>query len=193
MRKLIIAAVVVILLLFAADRLSKHFVQDRLAARIETQESVDGVAVDITGFPFLTQVLRNHFDEAHVSLPTLDTETKAGSLLVENLDVTLADIKTSHSYTRAVARSVTGSGSIPYSVFDQFAAIDVSYGGETADGSGYLDVTAPSLGGAGVRVQPDVADGLPDGVVIDHINATPDGLDVTLTGNDVQLTGRAEG
>jgi hypothetical protein len=217
MRKLIVAVVVIVLLLIAADRVAAFVVQDRLAAAIDEQEGVDGAKVDIKGFPFLTQVLRNHVDEATVTLPTLNTGTSGGSIQVEQVRVTLKDIETSHGYTRASARSVTGSGLIPYSEFDQFG-VTVGYGGEATGGGGYLKVSLPSLRGRSLRVQPSVADGLalnlgllsgaaallprplrqlvqhpydlsglPAGIGIRSIEASEDGLNVTLTGTKVQI------
>jgi hypothetical protein len=217
MRKLIVAVVVVALLLIAADRVAAFVVQDRLAAAVDAQEGVDGATVDIKGFPFLTQVLRNHFDEATVTLPTLETGTSSGSIRVQQVRVTLKDIETSRGYTQVAARSVTGSGLIPYSEFDQFG-VTVEYGGEATNGSGYLEVSLPSLSGQSLRVVPSVATGLtldlgvlrgvagvlppavrqlvqhpydlagvPAGITIKSIAATEDGLEVTLAGTKVKI------
>jgi hypothetical protein len=79
---------------------------------------------------------------------------------VQDVQVDLRDVETSHRFTTAVARSATGSGFVPYSAFDQFDPVHVEYGGTAADGSGYLTVSAPSLGPASVRVEPSAVDGL---------------------------------
>jgi hypothetical protein len=160
LRKLLVALGVLVLLAVVVDRGSKYFVENTLADHVEKKESVAGVDVTIDGFPFLTQVIQNHFDQVDVTMPRLDAETAAGSVEVEDVRVSFRDVGTSDRFTKAVAASATGSGFIPYSAFDQFAPISVAYGGTASDGSGYLLVSAPSLGSQTVRVRPSAVDGL---------------------------------
>jgi hypothetical protein len=217
MRKLLVALGVLALLFVVADRASKYFVESTLADHIASTESVDGVDVSIGGFPFLTQVVGNHFDEVDVTLPHLDARTSAGSIEVQDVRVSLRDVETSDRFTRATAGSATGSGFVPYSAFDRFDPITVAYGGTSPDGTAYLKVSAPSLGAGAVRVAPSAADGLslnldvlsvlsaalpkelrtfvsaahdfglPNGLTVKRIEATEDGLRVTLAGSDVTI------
>lgn len=212
MRKLLVAVVLLALLLVVGDRVAASVVEGKLADRIDAHEGVDGAEVDVHGFPFITQVLGNHFGEVEVSLPALDADTAAGSLQVDDVTITLHDLKTADGFTRATARRVTGTGSIPYSQFDQYPQVAVAYGGD-----GMLEVSAPSLGGRSVLIKPDLADGLtldlsslgassaipapirtflqlsldvgglPDGITVDAIEATESSLDLTLTGRGVDL------
>jgi len=160
MRKLLVALGVLALLFVVADRVAKHVVEGTLADHVEKMQSVNGVDVNITGFPFLTQVLGNHFDEVDVTLPHLDAGTLAGSIEVQDVRVSLRDVETSDQFTKATAASATGSGFVPYSAFDQFDPIDVEYGGTSPNGTAYLDISAPSLGAGTVRVAPSAADGM---------------------------------
>jgi hypothetical protein len=160
LRKLLVALGVLVLLAVVVDRGSKYLVENTLADHVEKKESVTGVDVTIDGFPFLTQVIQNHFDKVDVTMPRLQADTTAGSVEVEDVRVSFRDVDTSERFTRAVAASATGSGFIPYSAFDQFAPVSVSYGGTAANGSGYLLVSAPSLGSQTVRVTPSAVDGL---------------------------------
>jgi hypothetical protein len=220
MRKLLVALGVLALLFVVADRASKYYVESTLADHVESTESVDGVDVSIGGFPFLTQVLGNHFDQVDVTLPHLDARTSAGSVEVQDVRVSLHDVETSGRFTRATAASATGSGFVPYSAFNQFDPITVEYGGTSSDGTAYLNVSAPSLGAGTVRVAPSAADGmslnldalsvltaalpkelrsfvsaahdfggLPNGLTIRRMEATEDGLRVTLAGSDVTIAG----
>jgi hypothetical protein len=218
MRKLLVALGVLALVFVVADRVAKHVVESTLADHVEQMQSVDGVDVGIAGFPFLTQVLGNHFDEVDVTLPHLDARTSAGSIEVQDVRVSLHDVETSDRFTRATAASATGSGFVPYGAFDQFDPITVEYGGTSPNGTAYLDISAPSLGAGTVRVAPSAADGmslnlealsvlsaalprelrtfvsaahefggLPNGLVIKRLEATEDGLRVTLAGSDVTI------
>jgi LmeA-like phospholipid-binding len=217
-RKLLIAVGVVVLLLVVADRVSKHVVESRLADRIESRERVDGVAVDIGGFPFLTQVVARHFDDVDVTMPLLRAQTAVGGVAVHDVRISLHDVKATDRFTRATAASATGTGLVPYSAFDAFAPVRVGYGGPTDDGSGYLEISAPTLGGGSIRVVPSVVDGtslsldalspvtrvlppslrtfvsgghalegLLDGVTVRSVEATPDGIAVTLAGRHVRI------
>src|SRR4051812_30097338 len=160
MRKLVIALVVLVLLAVAADRVAKHVVEGRLADHIENRQQFDDVSVDVAGFPFLTQVVARHFDDVDIAIATLRARTGAGSIRMEDVDLALHDVSTSSDFTSATAAKATGSGLVPYSAFDAFAPVKVAYGGTTADGAGYLQVSAPSLGGGSLRVVPSAADGL---------------------------------
>ncbi len=80
MRKLVIAIVLLVLIAVVGDRVAAYVVEQQLASHIDSTDGVEGSDVNITGFPFLTQVVDNHFDEVEVTLPQLDRETRAGSV-----------------------------------------------------------------------------------------------------------------
>jgi hypothetical protein len=219
-RKLLVGVVIVALILIGGDLVAKKVVEGRLASAAEGDFGVDEVSVDIAGFPFLTQVVQNHFDRVAFSTPGVDAGASGSAVRVEDIEVTLRDVETSDGYRRATAASVTGSGFVPYSAFDPFEGVTVAYGGTAPDGSGYLVVSAPGLSSGSVRVLPSAADGLsldlgaltvissslprtvrsfigspltlaglPDGLAIDEIDATEDGLNVRLTGSDITIAG----
>lgn len=218
MRKLVLVAVTVLVLLGIADFVGERVIEDRIASRTDQTLQVTGTKVDITGWPFLTQVLRNRFGRIEVSLPSVERAVGPGSLRVQEVRIRLHDVVTSDRYTTAVARSADGSGLIPFEQFDRLEPLSVRYGGTSEDGRGYLELSVPSLGGATVRVVPDVVggtsldfenpdrssgavtaaisrflsrnleiSGLPAGVTVTEVRATPDGLRVALTGDEVRL------
>ncbi|HSS68768.1 MAG TPA: DUF2993 domain-containing protein [Nocardioidaceae bacterium] len=218
MRRLLVGLGVLAILLVGADRGAKYVVEGRLADHIESKESVSGVDVSIAGFPFLTQVVGNHFDQVDVTLPEFDARNSAALIDVQDVHVSFRDVATSNRYTRATAASATGAGLVPYSEFDQFAPVKVTYGGTSSSGDAYLSVSAPSLGPGAIRVVPSAADnlglkldslsvvsavlprslrtfvsashdfgGLPSGISVKRLEATPDGLKVTLVGRHVTV------
>jgi hypothetical protein len=160
MRRLLVGLGVLALLLVAADRGAKYLVETTLADHVERKEGVTGVDVSIDGFPFLTQVLQNRFDEVDLTTPQLEAGTPTGSVDVEDVRVQLRGVETSHRFTEATAAFATGTGLVPYSAFDQFDPVTVEYGGTSPDGRGYLTVSAPNLDAGSVRVAPSAADGL---------------------------------
>ncbi len=220
MRRLVLVIVAVLVLLGIADFVGERVVESRVAAQIDENLEVAGTTVDIAGWPFLTQVLRNDFGRIDVSLPTVERAVGAGALRVERIRVRLHDVSTSDRYTTVAARSADGSGLIPFEQFDRLQPLSVGYGGTGEDGRGYLELSVPSLSDLSVRVVPDVVDGfsldfeaperssgvvsalisrflsqtmevsgLPAGVTITEVQATPDGLWVALTGDGLRLGG----
>jgi hypothetical protein len=218
MRKLAIVLVMLVALGVAADRAAAYVAEGVVAQKIQDAEGIDDAAVDITGFPFLTQVLAGEFSAIEVSMPTVDASTGGGSVRVDELDVTFRDVVTSEGFSSAHAGSVTGSGSIEYDAFTGLGLVDVAYGGETRDGRGSLELSVgrglttrvvptvldgQTLGFAGsdgttrIDPMPDALmsfalgryalDGLPSGFEIESVEATRDGLELTVTGIDVPL------
>lgn len=214
MRRLLLAVVVVLVLLGIADVVGERVVENRVAARIDDTLAVSGTTVDVAGWPFLTQVLRNDFSRIDVSLPTISRSVGLGSLRVERIRARLHDVSTSDRYSTVTARAADGSGVIPYEQLDRIESLSVGYGGASADGRGYLELSAPAFGGAGIKVVPDIADGLtlsfedparssgalprllarflsqrlqvsglPAGLTVTGVSATPEGLRVELTGD----------
>ncbi len=162
MRKLAIVVVVLLALGVAADRVAAYVAEGVIAQKIEDEEDVSEAGVEITGFPFLTQLLANEFGAIEVTLPTVQAATGVGRIQVDELDVVFRDVVTSDGFSRATAGSLTGSGSIPYDSFDVFDRVSVGYGGATPDGEGSLEITIERPDGSPgptVRLQPSVAEG----------------------------------
>jgi hypothetical protein len=219
MRKLVIVLVVLIALGVVADRAAAYVAEGVVAQKIQDAEGVEDASVDITGFPFLTQVLAGEFSAIEVSMPTVDASTGGGgSVRVDELDVTFRGVVTSDGFKAATADSITGSGSIPYDEFTGLGLVDVRYGGPTPGGDGavvlsmgrsltarvvptMLDGQTLGFTGAGGNTQVDglpdalatfalesyALSGLPSGFTIEAVEATPDGLELTVSGADVPL------
>lgn len=217
MRKLVIVVVVLVGLLVVGDVVARGMVESRLATAVDEHEGVSGAEVDIVGFPFLTQVLGNEFSEVAVSFPAMTASTVAGSLQVDDVELTFYDVATSESYSQGVADRVVGTGTVPYSSFDAAGPLEVSYGGESDDGTGLVRLSVPGID-AGILLAPSVyddrslrltpdgtslrlpglvqslvstplrLDGLPSKVRIDSMEATEEGIEVGLLASTVSFT-----
>lgn len=74
MRKLVIAGIVVLGLLVAADRIAAVVADRVLAREIRSQLALDQTPdVSIRGIPFLTQALRGSYSEVRVTIPDVDS------------------------------------------------------------------------------------------------------------------------
>lgn len=90
MRRLLTAAVVLLVLLVAADRIGVVVASRVLASKLRTSAALDtDPSVRIRGFPFLTQALNGRYDR-------LDVETGAlrrGGVRLSSLDVSLHGVR----------------------------------------------------------------------------------------------------
>src|SRR5690348_7121800 len=101
MRKLLIGAAVLAVLLVAADRISAAVAENQISDRLTSAYGLPGKpGVSITGFPFLTQVAAGDYQQIDVSA----SQVPAGG-------ATLHDLKVRLSGVHATVSQVLGSGS----------------------------------------------------------------------------------
>ncbi|MCU1602490.1 MAG: uncharacterized protein JWO22_3199 [Frankiales bacterium] len=98
MRKLLVALVVLVGLLVAADRVTVHYVDKALADRMQESGHLSNrPTVDVEGFPFLTQAFSGRYDRTVVHIKD---ETRSG-LTISRLDVTVIDARIPLSKVRS--------------------------------------------------------------------------------------------
>jgi len=79
-KALIISLVVLLGLLVVADRVTVNIAEQKVAEQIARQGGLDGTpAVDITGFPFLTQAIAGHYDDIRIALTAQELKQPAGT------------------------------------------------------------------------------------------------------------------
>lgn len=131
MRKVLIALVVLVVLLIAADRIAKVVVQHQAAGRIQDEYNLsERPDVNVHGFPFLTQVLRRELTKVDVDAAGVAIED------TQNLDVdlTLRDVRLLEGY-RGRARELDGAVLVPYDELARLVretagvGINLGYGG----------------------------------------------------------------
>lgn len=210
MRKLAIAAVAVLALLFVADLIARNVAESKLAEQIDAHESVQGSEVDIHGWSFLLQAARSTFGEVDVSLPVIQTKSGLGrELQVEDVQMTLHDLTVSDMFSKAVADRVVGTGTVPYEQLNQILGLEFGF---DADSDG-LRVTLPRLG-VSATVSPGVDEngeltlggaqipgplstlvrqefgftGIPAELEVTAVKPTAAGLQVRLLARDVAFT-----
>jgi hypothetical protein len=154
-RRLLVTFIVLLLLLVAvaavADRVGKSYaermISDKVAEQVTNQKATsEKPDVTVEGFPFLTQVVRGHYDEIKIDLanfsgPAGDNRTIKIKLLdVRAKDVT-APIETIRSGNgNIVAGTVTGVGLVDY---QQLIALIGQPGVKLAAKNGKLTGSAP--------------------------------------------------
>ncbi|MGH6656975.1 MAG: LmeA family phospholipid-binding protein [Actinocrinis sp.] len=135
-RKWLIALVVLIALLVAADRVAVVVVEGRLASKIQSSQRLgQKPGVSIAGFPFLTQVASRDFGRATIDIHNLD----AHGVPIAHIHVDLSGVHASSAYNSATVDTLNGVATLNYT--------DVSTALSTAVNVGHITLSRGSDGG----------------------------------------------
>jgi hypothetical protein len=134
LRRFVIALVVLVGLLVAADRIALHFAQSELAAKIaQEQDLSQKPTVKIDGFPFLTQALARDFPHATIDIHGLSAQ----GVPISDLHADLRGVHVSSGYNAATVDTLTATAELNYTdlstVLTQkagFAQVHLSDGGD---------------------------------------------------------------
>lgn len=130
MRRLVIALVVLIGLLVAADRVG-NLIAERTVARTvqDSQHLTHRPDVDIGGFPFLTQLAAGKFGK--VTLHDHDVTGGSGrrALRLSEVTVVLRDVRVARDFSSATAARTTATAAASYADLSRVLGVRVSYAG----------------------------------------------------------------
>jgi hypothetical protein len=145
--KWLIALVVLLGLLVAADRIALAVAESQLASRIQSSQHLsEKPSVSITGFPFLTQVASRDFPHATVDIHGL---TGADDLQISNLHADLHGVHVNTGFNGATVDTLVATAELSYadiakalsSQFNlhglQVGTVQVSYAGNDQIKAGY--------------------------------------------------------
>lgn len=110
LRNTIIALLVLIVVLVAADRLAAFYVQGRIASQIQDQGFSSKPSVSIKGFPFLTQLIGRHFQDIQIS----SRKVKAGPVEIQDINAELSDVHLNSGFSGGMVSHLSGAGVIPF-------------------------------------------------------------------------------
>jgi hypothetical protein len=108
MRKLLLLLVVVGLLAVVGDRVARKFATDEAQRRL-VAAGLSAPSVNISGFPFLTQLLARRFDDVRVTTPLVTI----GAGRANQVSGSARDVTVPSSGPATVGR-LTARGTIPY-------------------------------------------------------------------------------
>ena len=162
MRKLLIAVIVIVILLVAADRVAAVVADRQIASRVETSYHLPSKpSVSVQGFPFLTQVAAGSYHEIDLSIG----QVSSGGVQVNDLAAHLMGVHApvrdlfGGKYSNITAAQVTGTGSVPLSTVQSRVpqGVQLSPDGGAVRMSGtvsYLGVSVPVSAVASLGVSP---------------------------------------
>lgn len=128
--RLLIAALVLLGLLVAADRIGVAVAESAVADTVQnSQHLANRPHVDIEGFPFLTQLASGHFPKIKLSDDDVVVGQYGRQVRLAHLTVTLHDVRTSQSFKTATADSATADALISYADLSSTLGAKLSYAG----------------------------------------------------------------
>jgi len=165
-RKFLIVLAVLAVIALAVDRVAEHVAEGEVASVVMERESLPSEPnVEFHGFPFLTQVLANDLTKVTMTLPEVDPPVgDTEEIRVQDVTVSLYDVRTADNFHQATAQRMTGSAMIPFGSISALGPFTAEYAGQSSQGVGLI------------RLTPDVAQGLPIGIGLElGVAVAPDG------------------
>lgn len=130
-RRLIIALVVLILLLLAADRIGNYVAERTAASTLQSSQHLQKrPSVDIGGFPFLTQLISRSFGEVTVTADDVPVGSADHPLDISTMRVVLHNLTVSRDFSQVQAQTATGTARIGYPQLSSALGVQVGYAGD---------------------------------------------------------------
>lgn len=130
-RRIVIALVVVVLVLVAADRVGVYVAQRIAGDTIQTSQKLrDRPAVDIAGFPFVTQLAGGTFGQVTVTASRVPVGGHGGTLTLDRIRVVLDHVTVARDFSRVHADTASAVASVGYGELSRVLGVDVSYAGD---------------------------------------------------------------
>lgn len=129
-RAIAITLVILVVLLVAADRIGVYIAERTAGSTIQSSQKLGSRPdVDITGFPFLTQLAAGKFDEIIVTAKNVPVDKNTPVLDISRLRVVLHTITVSRDFSRVHADTANATATITFDDLHQALGLDVSYAG----------------------------------------------------------------
>ncbi|MGK5450908.1 LmeA family phospholipid-binding protein [Streptomyces radiopugnans] len=102
-------------LFVGADRLAVNLAEDKVAEKVRSSRGLnERPAVEIHGFPFLTQVVGKELESVDATMNGLTVQVGGRDVDVTEVDVRLSDVRLEDNFSSAVADRAAGSARISY-------------------------------------------------------------------------------
>jgi hypothetical protein len=159
-RRLLIAVVVLVVLLVAADRAGDYVAERTAATTIENSQNLDHRPdVDIAGFPFLTQLAAGDFGKVSITAHDVPVGEQDRLLDISRLRVILHQVTVSRSFKRVHADHADATATVGYDDLGRTLGVTVAYTGDgRISASKSLTVAGRTLSGS-VSARPELVDG----------------------------------
>jgi hypothetical protein len=146
---LLIAVIVLAVLAVAADRIGLLVAERQIASRVQSSQDLNRrPSVDIEGFPFLTQVLANHYPTVKLVAQDLAVGTSDRRVRLADLNARLHDVRTIQNFSGATAQTADGTAVLTYQELSRALGVTVGYaGGGRVQASSSVEVLGRTITG----------------------------------------------
>ena len=179
MRALLVVLLLLGGLVLAADRIAEGVAEDRVAQLVAERGGLAGEpAVEIGGFPFLTQAVRGRYDDVRISLTGADMgqpEGTSADVSLRGVEVALSDVL-SGSVQQVPVERVDGTATLSYALLAAQLGPGTTV---TRDGDGLRVQRTVEVAGVSVPLTATGTVSVDDGaVLVDVDDASGAGVDV---------------
>jgi len=130
LRGLLVLVIVLAVLVVAADRIGEVVAERQIASRVQSSQDLNRrPSVDIEGFPFLTQVLGNHYPTVELVAEEFIVGNSDRRVRLADLDARLHDVRTVDKFSGATAKTADGSAMLTYPELSRALGVTVGYAG----------------------------------------------------------------
>ena len=127
---IILMAGLLVAALYVSDRYAQRRAEQQIAELLQTQLGTpQPPAVNIEGFPFLTQVAADSIGRVHVVADHLG-ETSNAPLILAHADLIMTDVDANDWFRSMQVAHTEGSGLLDYAILSSLAGAPLAYGGE---------------------------------------------------------------
>jgi len=159
-RKLLLSLVVLGLLLVGVDRAGDYVAERAVAQKVQASQHLGRTPeVDIAGFPFLTQLARQRFDEVTVRTTGVPVGSGNRTLTLSRATFTFDDVRTSRRFSSFTAATGRASGRVGYPELSRVLGLTVSYAGKGQVKAGKVFTIAGQKLRPTITVQPRLVGG----------------------------------
>jgi hypothetical protein len=149
LRGLLIFVIVLAVLVVAADRIGLVVAERQIASRVQSsQELSQQPSVDIEGFPFLTQVVANHYPAVRLKAQDMTVGSRERRVKLADLDARLRDLRTVDRFSAATAETASGTALLTYQELSRALGVELGYaGGGRVQASSSVEVLGQTVTG----------------------------------------------
>lgn len=129
-RTLLIVALVLLVLLIAADRIAKAYAEHTAARLLRTSQHLSSTPdVTVTGTPFLTQIVARKFPEIDVTARDVPLGSSSAALTLSTVHVALHDVTLTNGFSTAHAATADATATIGYPDLGRRLGVPLHYAG----------------------------------------------------------------
>ncbi|MFN2561492.1 MAG: DUF2993 domain-containing protein [Jatrophihabitans sp.] len=129
-RRFVVAVTVFVVLLVAADRIGLYLAERTAGNTIQSSQKLsDRPAVQVSGFPFLTQLAAGDFDQVTVTARDVPVGERVHLLDISRIKVVLHKVTVARDFSRVSAQTANATASVSFAELGRTLGMDVAYAG----------------------------------------------------------------